>query len=338
MLKKYSHVIILGVLSLVTVLALFRLGDIDLSAATLSQVHWGWFAAAVLAYYSGVVVRGWRWRRILGIIGYPIGIIYAQALLIAGMFVSAVVPARAGDVGRVAMLKRDYDIPVSQGVASLAAERALDVFAILILTALGVIWAVQGRVPPEVSTLILISTGLFGVGLVGLVAVPSFEPLLRRLGSWLPERLHSFYEKVLDFGFSLINGVRALASRPMVLSLAIVESLYIWLCDALVIYFALFSVAEFLPLSASLFTGMVSALVAAVPLTPGALGQYDSVVIGLLALFGVGIQSSTMVILITRLINLWTFIPISGVLTYAFGFARLLEVKPSETREPAYET
>ena len=120
--KKYAHLLIILLLSIATIFGLLRLGNIDISLETLARVKGLWLFLGFVAFYASVVARGLRWQRILHIMGWRVGSIYAQTLLTAGLFISSVLPARAGDVGRVAMLKQDYKIPVSQGAASIAAE------------------------------------------------------------------------------------------------------------------------------------------------------------------------------------------------------------------------
>jgi uncharacterized protein (TIRG00374 family) len=171
---------------------------------------------------------------------------------------------------------------------------------------------------------------MFLAGLVGLLVFPGIENRLRekaRASRFISPPLRSRYERwrlarVVNFGFTLVHGVRALGQSPLNLALAVTESFYIWLCDALVIHFVLIGVGAALPLSASLVSGMVSGLAAGVPLTPGALGQFDAVLLSMLALFAVGRTQISLTLLLVRLVNLWTFIPISGLVTYAFGFTR----------------
>ncbi len=468
--KKFKRLLILLLLSILTIFALLKIGNIDVSAETLARVNGWWLAASFVTLYFTIVVRGSRWRRILKTIGWPVSFVYALTLLMAGLFVSAILPARLGDVGRVAMLKQDHQVPVSHSVASIATERALDIFSILTLTFVGMVWALHGRVPAEVWQLIIGTTALFGVGLTALLTVPRLEGWLRNpfpgwqkkmgVGTWPPQplpppdlprhgggdrqatnlseltatlpppnlplqgggdgqattvseltatlpppslplqgggdnasppvggveggrdrhkpdssllnlkgeartsppvggieggrsvlppdsggsrgvlsSLWTLYQKLLDFGFSLIHGVRALGRQPVVLGIALAESLAIWLGDALLIYFAMLSIGLPSALGVSLFSGMVADLIAAVPITPGAIGQFDAALVGLLQLFDISLADSSLTVILVRLLSLWTLIPITGAITYIFGFSRALNLNrqavTTETAGPA---
>jgi uncharacterized protein (TIRG00374 family) len=339
--KKYLRLLILLILSILIIWGLLRLGDIELGTETLSQVNWIWLLVGFVIYYAGIFVRGLRWQRILKTMDWPIGYVYIQALLTSGLFLSMILPARLGDVGRVVMLKQDHKIPIARSIASLAAERALDVFAILVLAITGAIWALQGRVPPEVLHLILGTTVLFVIGLLGLVAVPGFEPWLRHPGqieALIPTKIWSFYQKVLDFSFNLIHGVRALGRHPLTLTIAIIESFYIWLCDALLIYFGLLSIGAPASLGVSLFAGMISDLVVAVPLTPAGLGEFELMLVWLLTLFDVTRAQASLTVLLARFVALWCFLPIGAIVTYIFGFSRALSLTGKEASEVMAET
>ena len=327
--KKYRRLLAILILSIITIFALLRLGNIELNAETLRRVNWAWLLLAFIVFYSSIFVRGLRWQHILKTMGWPINYGYVQTLMMAGLFISMILPARVGDVGRVAMLKQDHKTPFAQSIASIATERALDVFSILVLAIIGAIWALQGRVPPDVFKLMIGATILFGLGLIGLLAIPSFEGWLRRPGrleAMVPATIWSLYQRILDFGFTLIHSIRALGRHPVALGLVVVMSLYIWLCDSLIIYFALISIGASSPLSVSLFAGMVSDLVAAVPITPGALGQFDATLIGLLMLFDLTKTQSSLAVLLLRFTSLWSFLLIGGAVTYVFGFSRALNL------------
>ncbi len=326
--KHYRRLLFIAALSLLMVLALVKLGRVEISLNTLKRVHAGWYGLVIVSFYASVAARGWRWRRILHEMGHPVGLVYASALLTAGLFLSAILPARAGDLGRLAMLKQDHDVPIAVGLASIAAERVLDVFALLVLAGVGGWLALSGHLPPEVVQLLTGVTGLMAVGLVGLVAVPGLEQRLVDLPGLgrLPLRVQSLYRRGLDFGLTMVNSIRLLTRRPAALAVIVGQSFFIWLWDGVIIYFILLSLNIVRPFSISLFTAMTGALAAAIPLTPGALGQYDAALISLLALFGLPTADGSLTVLLLRVVQLWTFIPVSGLVTYVFGFSRALSL------------
>ncbi|RME47963.1 MAG: UPF0104 family protein [Caldilineae bacterium] len=325
MMKRLGRPLILVGLGALTVLVLLRLGNVDISMATLRRVELRYLLAAIAVHYSGFAVRGRRWQRLLDGLGHHLRYAYVTALLLAGWFVSALVPARAGDLARAYMLRRDHDVPMAQGFASLAAERALDIAAILALAGVSAVWALAGRTPPWVWQTIGGGVVLFAALAAALLVAPRLEEGLVSLLPW------AVYRKAARFGFELLGSLRRLGRRPRLLATVAAQSLYIWLCDVLLMHLALRSIGVAAPLSVSAFTAMGVDLAAAVPIIPGALGQFEGTALGLLALFGIGAAQSSLVILLNRFISFWSFLAVSGAATYAFGFAQALQTEKLET-------
>ncbi len=313
-----TRLIVIVALGLLTVLLLTRLGDIDVGPDTLRRIRPGYLLAAIVVHYSGFAVRSDRWRRLLTAMGYRVGFIYALTLLLAGWFISALVPARAGDLVRAGVLNRDRDVPFATGLGSVAAERAFDALALVFLTVFVGIWALAGRTPDWIWQTALVTAGLFVVAIVGLIAVPRVRGWLTGLFKW------TLYQKVVNFGFDLLDSVRELGQHPATLLIVAVQSLYVWLCDVFLAYLLLHGLGIPLPLPVAAFTALAADLAVTVPITPGAIGQFEAAFVGLLALFAVPASEAGLAVLLNRFISFWTFILFSGLVTYLAGFGRLL--------------
>lgn len=74
----------------------------------LSDVEWGAFAIALLCLAAMQLARAWAWRNVLRA-AYPgvrISFLQLAAAYLAGAGINAIVPARAGDVTKVFLVKR----------------------------------------------------------------------------------------------------------------------------------------------------------------------------------------------------------------------------------------
>jgi uncharacterized protein (TIRG00374 family) len=313
-----TRLALIAILGILTLLALVRLGNIDISLDTLRRIQPGYLAVAIAVHYSGFAVRGDRWRRLLVAMGHPVSYGYAFSLLLAGWFISALVPARAGDLARAGLLRRDHDVPVASGLGSIAAERAFDALALVLLAALAGAWALAGRTPDWVWQSAAVMAGLFIIAAVGLIAVPRLESWLAGLATW------PLYQKALHFGFDLLRSIRALGRQPAALLVVAAQSVYIWLCDALLAYLLLGGLGYPVSPPVAAFTAMAADLAVTVPLTPGAVGQFETAFVGLLALFAVPASQAGLAVLLNRFISFWTFIVFSGLVTYLSGLNRAL--------------
>lgn len=287
-----------------------------------------WLLLALLVHYSSFAMRGYRWQRLLGMTGHHLDYLYTTGLLVAGWFVSALLPARAGDFMRIGVLRLDSprhaSIPVADSLGSIVLERALDILAIV---GLGLLfgWVVlQAQAPGW----LLASYAAAVVLLLMLIVVGLLAPtVVAWLRCWSRNRL---WQTLLNFGEQLSNNLRALLRQPYSAALVTVQSLYIWLCDALVVWLVLRSLGASLPFENAAFVALTVDVLAAAPITPGGVGQIDAAYVALFALLPSNAMWSEIfnigaAVLLIRFITYWSFLAFSGLVTVLGGFGELLQ-------------
>lgn len=338
--KRIAILVALGAL---TTLLLFALSGGREALGAFSGVDWRPILLAIMIHYSGFAVRGHRWQQLLRVMGHRLRYLAVLALMLAGWFVSALVPARAGDILRVAALRGGYGsapqatsttgataptgttVPVADGLGSIVLERMLDILAILTLGAGFGLVVLRGALPQWVAmtyVAALVILALFGIA---LVVAP---PLMHWLRSLWGNRL---WQQALDFVVRFIESLRALARQPGRALLVVVESLYIWLCDALLLWLVLRGLHLPLDVGFAAFVALTVDIVAAVPITPGGIGQIEVANTALLALAGVPAAMATAAVLLVRAISYWTFLVFTGIVTALTGVGALAETPVSST-------
>ncbi len=315
------RLILLGLLAAATLALLLTLGDSQSTLAALAHADWRFLTLAALIHYGGFALRGHRWQILLRALGHPLGYLYTTSLLLAGWFVSALLPARAGDAFRVLALRMpppsQTAVPVAPAIGTIVLERALDILAILLLGALFSVGILQGHIPGWLLWTYAVALAL----MVTLAMVSLATPLL--LNQLRPLSVHPVWHKGLDFITQIANTLRQLAQHPTTAIIAVGESLLIWLCDGLLLWLVILSLGEPFTLGAATFVAMTVDIFAAVPLTPGGMGQVESAYAALLALIAhPGLQIAA-VVLATRAISYWSFLILSGLVTLLAGFGRV---------------
>ena len=315
------RLILLGLLAAATLALLLTLGDGQATLIELTHADWRLLALATVIHYSGFALRGHRWKILLGALGHRLGYLYTTSLLLAGWFVSAILPARAGDAFRVLALRmpppNQPTVPVAPAIGTIVLERSLDMLAILLLGATFSVGVLQGRIPSWLLWVYAAALAIVVVLAVVLLATPLLLDRLRPLST------RPLWHKTLDFIIQIANTLRQLAEHPMTAIVAIGESLLIWLCDGLLLWLVVLSLGESLSVGAATFVALTVDIFAAVPLTPGGMGQIETANAALLALLAHPGLPIAAAVLATRAISYWSFLVFSGLVTLFAGFGRV---------------
>ena len=319
------RLLLIALLGIASAGLLLALGGGQAALAAVAGADWRLIALAVLVHYSSFALRGARWQRLLAVLGHPLPYLYTTALLLAGWFTSALLPARAGDLLRVGVLRLDSGrhapVPVATSLSSIVLERVLDILAILILGAGFGFVLLRDQLPPWLLVSYALGIALLlGFG-AGLLLAPPLLASLRRL-PWLAQQ--PLWQKAMAFLAQFVEGMRTLFRHPAAAFTVVVESLLIWLADALLVWLVALSLGAPLPLPAAAFVALTVDVLAAVPLTPGGVGQIDAAYAALLALLALPATYVGALVLLVRLISYWSFLAFSGLVTLVAGFSSLL--------------
>lgn len=325
------RVLLLALMGALTVALLVTLGGGRATLETFRQVRWSPLLLAVGIHYGGFALRGHRWQLLLLRMGHRLRYLPVLALLLAGWFASALLPARAGEVVRIAALRGGIDdsppVPVADGLGSIVLERVLDILAIVILGAVFAFFTIAETLPRWVVA--TYGLAVFALVLLALVLViaPSFMVALRRLWG------NRWWQATLTFAERFVQALRSLAADPVTALVVVAESLAIWMCDALLLWLALLALGVSMPLGPAAFVALTVDIVAALPLTPGGMGQIEAASAALLALVGVPAPLAAAAVLVVRGISYWSFLIVSGMVAFWTGFAALLS--PERNQEGA---
>jgi uncharacterized protein (TIRG00374 family) len=269
------------------------------------------------------LLRAWRWNRF---IGQPVSLFYSFTSIMIGYAVNDVLP-RVGEIARIVNMNRTTGAHPARLLASLVAERILDVLALVLL--LGISLMVEGpRIGerfPELARVgpvaLLFSLG----GLVGLIAIAFASPFLIRITGALAGKVSPALAKRAE---SVIrNGAEGLAflKRPSQALPVLLETTGIW-----VLYFvcflmglAAFGLVTEIGLRGGLVAFSVSVTGVLVPAV-GAIGPYHQ--FGKLALtdfYGVNPNLAFACITVLHFLLFYVVGGLGGVLAWVVqGFVR----------------
>jgi uncharacterized protein (TIRG00374 family) len=290
-----------------TALSLFALAqsvDLQKTADALVGVDYLWLAPAVLVIPPTVWTRAVRWRQLF-VPNAGLRVSKLFAILMIGYLINSVLPARLGDPAR-AFLAADFEgVRPAQGIATVVAERLLDV-----LTLVGILLLITQAVAlPDwmQRSGTLLGAGAFG-GFVALLVLgrrrERFLPLASALAARLPRIRPETASKQIDY---LLSGLDALSSWRNAAGMLFLCSL-IWAFAVVQAYLVMFAFDIVAPPWAAATVVVVTALGMVVPSTPGYLGVFHYLTVVALGLYGV---ESNLALSYAIVLHVVTFLPLS---------------------------
>jgi uncharacterized protein (TIRG00374 family) len=288
----------------------FFLSRVPLSeiAARIASASPAWLAASLAISLVVFGLRAVRWVWILRPLG-RVPFFPAFRATAIGFAANTVLPARAGEILRPAILARERDLPFPALLASIVFERILDALAQLFFLAVALAVSPAAATGPFASGRIRWAVAaIAGVAVaVALFAVlwrEATERFLDRLFGLLPGRLRPAVRRIAH---TFLDGFASLKT-PRLAILVGGSSLFMWFVINVQVYCTMRAFGLGLPLSAAYIVTTAAVLGLVVP-TPGGVGGYHAAVqFALTDVFHVPLSTATGVALIAHAIS---FAPIS---------------------------
>lgn len=293
----------------------FRNLDLAELGRTLSAAHPGWLALALAITLVNFPHRSWRWTRLLHHV-QRVSQREAFSATCIGFAATVLLPARAGEIVRPAVLSRRTGLPFAPALASIAVERLIDLVTVILLF---VVYAVGGWAPADLSPeahgrleLLRRSAFLLGAatlavfaGLGLLAARPHLaDRILGPLERRLPARIAS---RVVALLRSFLGGLASIRTGSDVAVLA-ASSLVMWLLNALQFLAVMRAFDIVLPFPVAFFVLTWAVLGLAIP-TPGGVGGYHAAVAyALTGFYGVAAAPAAATALVTHAV---AFVPVT---------------------------
>ena len=246
---------------------------------SVQNAQYWWLLPGVAVYFIGVWARAWRWHYLLR----PLKAIPVRQMfpiVTIGYMGNNIYPARAGELLRAYVLRKEQAIPISASLATIIVERALDgivmlSFVFLNLPKLAELTADSGFAG-SIQTLAIVGAAIFlgatAVFILMAVYTTQAKRLLNRLTQrFVPEK----YRQRLDEFFERFLGGLASLRSPADVLMVFVTSVVIWLLETLKYWFVMhafpFTVSFF---ALMLMNGIVN-LATTIPSAPGYIGTFD---------------------------------------------------------------
>jgi uncharacterized protein (TIRG00374 family) len=251
---------------------------------TIKSASFWWLIPAVLVYFIAVWARAWRWHYLLLPIK-PIPTLKVFPVLTIGYMGNNIFPARAGELIRSVILKRNHNVSISSSLATILIERIFDGIVVL-----GFIFINLGEVISLGNFQFIAFWGsVFFLSAFLIVLAMALYPakasmaLSKKINVLVPLK---WRERVVDFFNRFIDGLSSLRS-PTALLMVVATSVLIWIIESTVYWLVMQAFLFDVSFINLVFINGAVNLATTLPSAPGYIGTFDAPGIVLLKAFGV---------------------------------------------------
>lgn len=265
-----------------------------------------WFVAGLFINFMALVFRTIRWRELLAVDAKPAfyPTFFANTI---GYTLSTMLPIRAGDVARPALLARRTPVRFSTALGTVLTERVLDLYSLLLLFDYYVI--VHWNDYSGSRAFLLIKSGAVAsavvLGLLTMIVLGIFyfRDRMRGLHEWvgnvIPARFRDPWMRFFDAFAQSLQLSKSFGSVVRVIG----STAGIWFCLTAQFWFVLVAIRRPLPFDASFFISGLTTLGMAIP-TPGGVGGFHKACqLVLTTFYGYDIDSSVAVALLFHVVG-----------------------------------
>jgi uncharacterized protein (TIRG00374 family) len=279
----------------------------------LQQANIWWAVPSFAVLVLAVAIRALRWQLLFQRETRPPYGATAAATIV-GLAVNSLLPLRAGEAARVIALNRRARTSPVESAATVALERILDVFCLLLLLLAALPWL------PEVdwvgaAAAIALALALMLGGAALLFAIYGDRPFhaLDRLLRRLPFGHHEWVEHV---GASLRRGLVALRDPKLALT-AFVLTTVGWLLTSVSFWLLTLAFDLELPLVSGVLILAAVGFSVILPAAPGALGVFEAATVVALAAYDISASEALSYAFTLHAVNLIPYI-VAGAVAVRF--------------------
>ncbi len=280
--------VLISVAFMVYALGKLNLGDVW---QAIQDANYWWLVPGVTVYFVGVWARTWRWHYLLRPLKHiPTRRMFPTVTI--GYMGNNIYPARAGEILRAYVLRRQEGIPISASLATIIVERALDgvvmlAFVFLNLGELADLTSSSGFAG-SIRALAVIGAVVFLGAVFVFVLMAIYPQRALAFFDWFNQRLipERYREGLAGMIRRFLDGLGSLRS-PVDVLWVVLTSIVIWLLETGKYWFVMhafnFEVSFF---ALMLMNGIVN-LATTIPSAPGYVGTFDAPGIAVLQAYGV---------------------------------------------------
>ena len=249
---------------------------------TITHARWQYLVAAGLTICSSYFLRSLRWRILLNTDAH-FDVLTVFIASMAGYLGNNFLPARAGEFVRSYIISKSSSLSKTYVLTTALSERMVDAIA-LVLASSVVLLGVREK-PAWLGDVSRTTAAIAGAGLLAIAIVPHTGDLVERALRRIPMPT-GLRARLLELAAQILLGLRTFHSPTRLAGFAFF-TVVVWLIDCVTVMLGTHALGIDLPFRVALLLLAGMGLGSALPSTPGYVGIYQFVTVGILTPFGV---------------------------------------------------
>jgi uncharacterized protein (TIRG00374 family) len=296
--------------------AILRNVEIAQSWNTLIRLKVRWVFLAVAISWASILLRAWRWQRIFPVRSRP-GFWRSLQVLAIGNMGNNLLPGRAGDLARCALIGRKVSVAASsEALATLGVEKLVDGLALLGI----VLFSMRLLTPPRWVWQLEAASGVVFTGTL---------LLLLSLGFWAESMGAKIIRVGKNFGVPglanriarvlrpFADALREINSGRQVTAIAAATSI-VWFMEAALVWTLASSLSVPVTAASAVAVSAVIGLGLMIPAAPAGLGTYEAFGVAAFKLVGIAASKG---LAVTLLLHGLVFLANNGLGLLSLGTA-----------------
>ena len=288
-----------------------------------------WLIVALLINFSAILFRTFRWRVLLDPDDPPP--LYATFFATTvGYMLSTILPIRASDVARPALLARRTDLRFSGALGTVLVERVVDLYSILLLF---VAFAIRRWNTFAGNRLFfIVQAGAIAAGALLtlltalIIGLRFFRPPIRRLHELIGRIAPLRFRESWMFFFDRFVQTLEITHHPRALAKVLFCTAGIWFCLTSQFIFTVLALHHPLPWDSAIFVSGITTVGLAIP-TPGGVGGFHKACqLVLTNFYGFDIDSSVATALLFHVVGTLPVL-VTGLLLFAREGLRWADIR-----------
>lgn len=284
-----------------------------------------YYGLAVFSIFLTIVFWMFRWKTFIKSCGYKVSNLTLLINLMIGLAVNNLTPLAkfGGEPIRAYILKKDSNIPIRDGLATVTSELTIELFTSSLMVILAFFLIEIYIKPPLWIFSVLIFFIIVSVFIFGIVfGIYSNKKFISRIIIWVInkiKKLRALKKDILkryqDFQKTFRKGFQ----NKKLFSEAIFYGIMMKIFDILKFFFIFMAMGYTMGiLEIIIIVGMATMLIS-IPSTPGSLGIFEGGLVSVFVLLGIPLEIGATAVFLERIVWFWGITIIGGLLGFHYG-------------------